>query len=380
MSSNRRAILGVGVLFFVNGLVLGSWLPRIPELRDRLGIDLGSLGLILAAGSFGSLLGSALSGLTVRRLGSRGAGMVAAIGLLAALPLLALARGPLTLAAALGTIGFIDSNADVGMNAIGVRVEEVAGRSIMTRLHGIWSLGTLAGSAAAAIAIVLGLGLGPQLLGVSLLGAASVVIASPMISDAPGRRGTGRAGRFALGLMIAGGAAVIIEGLPADWSAIFLVDVTSSTASVAGVGVIVFTAGMLVGRLGGDHLVDRFGAIRTIVSGLGLAVASMLLVTLTRATVSSLVGFALWGLGMSVALPILYKLAGSHPSFGEGSGLAALTVGTRLGLMLAPAAVGLGASRWGLPTALMVVVVASAVVSVTALRMTLSRTSRSQDV
>ncbi|MGA7097868.1 MAG: MFS transporter, partial [Acidimicrobiia bacterium] len=167
-----------------------------------------------------------------------------------------------------------------------------------------------------------------------------------------------------------------IEGLPADWSAIFLVDVTSSTASVAGVGVIVFTAGMLAGRLGGDHLVDRFGAIRTIVSGVGLAVASMLLVTLTRATVSSLVGFALWGLGMSVALPILYKLAGSHPSFGEGSGLAALTVGTRLGLMLAPAAVGLGASRWGLPTALMVVVVASAVVSVTALRMTLSRTSR----
>ncbi|MFZ0626934.1 MAG: MFS transporter [Acidimicrobiia bacterium] len=373
MSTNRRAILGVGVLFFVNGLVLGSWLPRIPELRDRLGIDLGSLGLILAAGSFGSLLGSALSGLTVRKLGSRGAGMVAALGLLAALPLLSQARGPLSLAAVLGTIGFIDSNADVGMNAIGVRVEERAGRSIMTRLHGIWSLGTLAGSAAAAIAILLGLGLGHQLLGVSLLGAALVVAASPMIPGAPARRGTGRPGRLALGLMIAGGAAVVIEGLPADWSAIFMVDVTSSTASVAGAGVIVFTAGMLVGRLGGDHLVDRFGAIRTIVSGLGVAVASMLLVTLTGATVASLIGFSVWGLGVSVALPIMYKLAGSHPSLGEGSGLAALTVGTRLGLMVAPAVVGLGASNWGLPTALMVVVMTSAVVSVVALRMTLGR-------
>lgn len=243
----------------------------------------------------------------------------------------------------------------------------------MTRLHGIWSLGTLAGSAAAAIAIILGLSLGHQLLGVSLLGAALVVVASPMIPGAPARRGTGRPGRLALGLMIAGGAAVVIEGLPADWSAIFLVDVTSSTASVAGAGVIVFTAGMLAGRLGGDHLVDRFGAIRTIVSGLGLAVASMLLVTLTGDTVASLIGFSVWGLGVSVALPIMYKLAGSHPSLGEGSGLAALTVGTRLGLMVAPAVVGLGASNWGLPTALTLVVMTSAVVSVVALRMTLGR-------
>jgi predicted MFS family arabinose efflux permease len=378
--TNKKAALGTGVLFLVNGLVLGSWLPRIPELRDRLGIDLGALGLILAAGSFGSLLGSAVSGLAVRRLGSRVAGIAAALTLLGVLPMLALASDVLVLAGVLASIGFVDSNADVAMNAIGVRVEANVGKSIMTRLHGIWSLGTLMGAAAGALSILAGVDLGTQLIATSLAGATLVLLASPMIPGAPTRSGLGaRAGRLALGLMVAGGAAVIIEGIPGDWSAIFLVDVTASTASIAGAGVIVFTAGMLVGRLSGDHVVDRFGSTPTIASGLGLAVASMLMVTISGSTAPALVGFGLWGVGMSVTLPIMYKLAGSHPAFGEGSGLAALTVGTRLGLMVAPAAVGLGASRWGLSTSLVVVVVAASLLSFVALRMTLSLDRDSSD-
>jgi hypothetical protein len=93
----------------------------------------------------------------------------------------------------------------------------------------------------------------------------------------------------------------------------------------------------------------------------------------------ALVGFAVWGLGISVALPVLYKLAGSHPSLGEGSGLAALTVGTRLGFMAAPALVGVSATARSLPAALAVVVGLAGAASMLAVGLTIATRQPGKD-
>jgi predicted MFS family arabinose efflux permease len=370
--TTRRALIGVGTLFFVNGLLLGSWLPRLPEIRDDLAVQLGVLGLTLSAGALGSLLGSSVSGIGVQRLGARRAAVGAAYLLLVVYPLIAIAHSVVTLGLVLASIGFLDSNADVGMNAVGVRVERTVGRSIMTRLHGVWSLGTLIGSGLTALAILTGVTIGRQLLIVAAAGAILVWWASRSIPEAAPRQSDGgRTGRLAIGLMVAGGAAVFLEGIPFDWSAIFVVDEASAGATAAGIVVLVFTTGMLAGRFVGDHVVDRFGPFTTIVSGIGLSVASMTLVVATRATIPVLIGFGLWGLGIASALPLLYKMAGSHPAFNEGSGLAALTVGTRIGFLLEPTLVGLGAVAMGLPAAIVIIVTASAALAVVALRLTL---------
>ncbi|MGH3667986.1 MAG: MFS transporter, partial [Acidimicrobiia bacterium] len=336
---------------------MGSWLPRLPELRDRLGIDLSALGLTLALGGLGSLIGSSLSGVVVGRFGARRTAVIAGAAVYVVLPLIAVAPVALVLALVLAIIGFIDAQADVGMNAVGVRVEEAVGRSVMTRLHGLWSLGTLIGSGFSALAVLVGIDLGIQLVIVSVIGLGTALYAARLIPEtAPRRREGERSGRLALGLMLAGGFAVFIEGAPFDWSALFLVDVTGTGEALAGTGVIVFTAGMLIGRLAGDHVVDRFGAIPTLYSGIVVSVLACFFVVGLQTVVTSLIGFAVWGLGISVALPVLYKLAGSHRSFGEGSGLAALTVGTRLGFMVAPALIGVAATTWTLPVALGVIV------------------------
>jgi hypothetical protein len=106
-------------------------------------------------------------------------------------------------------------------------------------------------------------------------------------------------------------------------------------------------------------------------AGFVLSVAAMLATVTTSVAGVALVGFAFWGLGISVVLPVLYKLAGGHESFSEGSGLAALTVGTRLGFMVSPALIGVAATAWGLPTALAVVVGVAAVASMLVIRLTL---------
>lgn len=364
----------MALLFFVNGVVVGSWLPRLPELRDRLGIDLRALGLTLALGGLGSLIGSSLSGLVVGRFGARRTAVIAGAAVYVVLPLIAVAPVALVLALVLAIIGFIDAQADVGMNAVGVRVEEAVGQSVMTRLHGLWSLGTLIGSGFSALAVLVGIDLGIQLVIVSVIGLGTALYAARLIPEtAPRRREGDRSGRLALGLMLAGGLAVFIEGAPFDWSALFLVDVTGTGEALAGTGVIVFTGGMLIGRLAGDHVVDRFGAIPTLYSGIVVSVLACLFVVGLQTVVTSLIGFAVWGLGISVALPVLYKLAGSHRSFGEGSGLAALTVGTRLGFMVAPALIGVAATAWTLPVALGVIVTLAAVATLVAVRLTIGR-------
>lgn len=364
----------MALLFFVNGVVVGSWLPRLPELRDRLGIDLSALGLTLALGGLGSLIGSSLSGLVVGRFGARRTAVIAGAAVYVVLPLIAVAPVALVLALVLAIIGFIDAQADVGMNAVGVRVEEAVGQSVMTRLHGLWSLGTLIGSGFSALAVLVGIDLGIQLVIVSVIGLGTALYAARLIPEtAPRRREGDRSGRLALGLMLAGGLAVFIEGAPFDWSALFLVDVTGTGEALAGTGVIVFTGGMLIGRLAGDHVVDRFGAIPTLYSGIVVSVLACLFVVGLQTVVTSLIGFAVWGLGISVALPVLYKLAGSHRSFGEGSGLAALTVGTRLGFMVAPALIGVAATAWTLPVALGVIVTLAAVATLVAVRLTIGR-------
>lgn len=373
LNGTRRAILGVALLFFVNGVVVGSWLPRLPEIRDRLGIDLDALGLTLALGGLGSLVGSSLSGVVVARLGSRRTAVIAGLAVYLFLPLVAVAPTALLLSLVLAFMGFLDANADVGMNAVGVRVEETNGRSIMTRLHGLWSLGTLIGSGVSALAVLAGLGFGLQLSIISVVGIGTSLYAARLIPDTTPRAREGtRSGKLAIGLMLAGGFAVFVEGAPFDWSALYLVDVTGSGQALAGVGVIVFTAGMLIGRLAGDHVVDRYGAVPTLYSGVMVSVLAMLFVVTLQTVPAALAGFLIWGLGISAALPVLYKLAGSHRSFGEGSGLAALTVGTRLGFMAAPALIGVAATAWTLPIAIAVVVTTAAAASLLAVRLTIA--------
>ncbi len=336
-------------------------------------MDLDTLGLTLALGGLGALLGSSVSGVLLGRIGARRSAVIGSVVLFALLPLIAVVPTPFLFGALLAVLGFVDAQTDVGMNAVGVRVEESVGRSIMTRLHGLWSLGTLVGAGLSALAVLIGVGLGPQLLVLSAAGLVVIAFAARMVPDTVPRRGTGeRSGRIAVGLILAGATAVMIEGAPMDWGAIFLLDITGATGAVVGTAAIVFTAGMLAGRMAGDHVVDRFQGVPTVVGGILVSVSAMALVILTESTPVALVGFGLWGLGISVVLPVLYKLAGSHPTFAEGAGLAALTVGTRLGFMAAPALIGFVAARSSLPTALGVVVGLAAAASLVTIRITLS--------
>ena len=58
MPSLTRSTWSVGAVFFVNGFVFSNWIPRINEVRDRLGVSNSGLGLALVSRAVSAMGGS----------------------------------------------------------------------------------------------------------------------------------------------------------------------------------------------------------------------------------------------------------------------------------------------------------------------------------
>jgi hypothetical protein len=65
-NSSARARYAVGVIFFLNGAVLASWIPHIPEIKAMHGLSDGRLGCVLSLPTRKTRNGSG-SAVTVRR-------------------------------------------------------------------------------------------------------------------------------------------------------------------------------------------------------------------------------------------------------------------------------------------------------------------------
>src|SRR5712692_5729120 len=167
--SPARARGAVSLCFFVNGVVFASWVPHIPDLKTRLGITDGGLGLVLLSTAVGAVLALPAAGWLIGRLGSRAVTSASALGLSAAVVLPVLAPTVTLSVAALGLFGACTGLLDVSMNAQAVIVEGKHDRPIMSSFHALFSLGGLVGAAGAALAMRAGLGPAPHVGTIALL-------------------------------------------------------------------------------------------------------------------------------------------------------------------------------------------------------------------
>src|SRR3989442_127978 len=150
--SPARARGAVSLCFFVNGVVFASWVPHIPDLKTRLGISDGGLGVLLVSTAGGAVLALPAAGWLVGRLGSRVVTLGSALGLSAAVVFPVMAPTLLLSVIALGIFGACTSLLDVSMNAQAVTVEKRYDRPIMSSFHPLFSLGGLVGAAGTALA------------------------------------------------------------------------------------------------------------------------------------------------------------------------------------------------------------------------------------
>ena len=370
------------MLFFVNGATFSNWLPRIPEIRDHLGLGNAGLGATLLGGGLGGIIGALVVGKVMDRLGSRRVLTVAATTLAIGMPLIAFAPSAVVLLLLLTSLGTLDVCNDVAMNAQGVMVQQRLERSIMNRLHAMWSLGFTGGALIGSAASAADASVRAQLLvvGAVLFVTVSVVrrwlipVDPPPNAAEPGAdAGTAPPPkRFSAVTVLMGLAAlgaVALEVMPNDWSAVLMRDVFDF-GRASGFGTMACAGAMLVGRLGGDHVLDRIGERRLFTWAITLVGIGAVITVTAPVGAVALVGLVVWGLGLSVVFPQLYATAARLPGVSAGTGLGSMLLGQRLGAMLTAVTVGAIAEWQDLRVAFAVVAgIAFALLLVTSRRM-----------
>jgi MFS family permease len=316
MIETRQARYAVAAVFCVHGAVTGSFATRVPWIQDHASVSAGQLGLALAFPALGASLTMPLAARISHRFGSRAAlrGLIALWTLSLVLP--SLAPNLVTLCAALFVYGATAGMADVVMNALGVEVEHRLGRSIMSGLHGMWSVGTLIGSGIGTVAAHLEVNAQLHHAVAAVVLTLAGTWACRWVLNLHPAEGEIAPPRFALPPKSAwligavGFCAVFAEGASLDWSAVYLRDVLTTSDGVAAAATTGFALTMAVARIAGDAVVDRWGAVRTArVSG-AVATLGGVLVVLAGHPLVAMAGFGLLGLGIAVVVPLAFAAAG----------------------------------------------------------------------
>lgn len=382
----RRARVAVSALFLVNGALIANVLPRLPAIKAQLELTNAALGTAVAAMPVGGLLAGAAAGVLIVRYSSRRVTVGTGVAFGLSLASIGLAPSWLALAAAFLVLGMLDAIMDAAMNAHGIAVQRRYGRSILHGFHGWWSAGTLLGAAMGALAAALGVPLAVHL---AIVGAALAVVcvaALPLLLpdralDAPepgdrdasatgGRSGAGWRGVRLLRLMapfaLIGVLGVMLEDAASTWSTIYLTEVLGATVGLAALAVVLYTAGMTIGRLTNDRWIDRWGETAVGRGGALLACLGLVLVVVAgtwAAVPLAAIAFGLVGLGTSPLFPIMISAAGSVPGVPPGQGVALVAWLARGGFVIAPIFVGVAADAVGLGAALLIPLVAGMTVA-----------------
>jgi len=341
----RRA---VGAVFLLFGADTGTFASRLPWITDRLHLSSGILGVSVGLMmSIGAVVTIPFAARLVHRYGPllSTKALIAATGALLVLP--PFAPNALVLGAVMLVTGAVCGTCDNAVNAQGVEAERRIGRSIMSGLHGMWSVGVLAGALLGSLAAREHVDPRIQFTVIGAIIAVGGVAAtawfvSPSPADEAAVVGTPRfvwPRGIILLIGLVGFASIFVETAGNDWSAVYMHWVLHASQAKAALATGIFAGSMAGGRLCGDALIRRIGPRRGVrICGL-LGTAGCLLVAVSTNSGLALAGFLLIGIGVSVVIPLVFAAAGnSGPSPALGvAGVATISYGAGLA---APSAMG----------------------------------------
>jgi len=328
-------------------IMISTWVLYIPSVRGKLQLNDAQIGIALFCLALGTLVMVSFSSKIIKAFGL---GKTTFTGILVfpALFLLPfLASTYIYICISLFIVGLFACLTDVAMNALVSEIETEDEVHFMSAAHGFFSLGG-----------VIGAGIGTLIITYftiplhHIIVAASVVILSNVLLvkhylTIEGKKVEREKNKFSLkplrpllGLTIIAFLIMGGEGAIEHWSKIYLLDIIQvSSDKIAGYGFVAFSITMTIGRFFGDAISKRFGARKLIVSGCLIAALGLMGV-LYSGFVIALIGFALVGLGFSVVIPELFRLAGRNKGVSPSEGISFVAGFGYVGFLVSPAFLG----------------------------------------
>ncbi len=373
MSTRRRAKLATMALFFIAGMVYASWGVHVPTVRDKFHLDAAWLSVALFSLTGGSIATMTANGKWIARVGTRRACLIGGLVMMACTALILVAPSYWLLLPVLAAFGGGMATLDVAINAEASAVEAALGRPIMSSLHGMFSIGGMAGAAGGGLLLSFGMSPALHLALVAVLGALVLCWACPAVlphvpheahPNAP-HQGANRwrsAVLWALGIVAL--IALVAEGAMYDWATVYMRDVVHATPAFASAGYAAFSGAMAAGRFAGDAVRARFGAVQLVLVSASIACAGMVGALLLPFSLTALTGFALMGIGLANMMPVLFAAAMRVKGIHAAEGMAHVAGLAYCGLLFGPVMIGGVAQVTNLPIGLSVVALCAALVAV----------------
>jgi len=355
--------------FFVLGAVVGTWGTHIPSVAARYSLGEAALSVVLLAVALGTVVALLVAGRVIARIGARntvalfGATMGASLAVALEYPNLA------ALLAAMLAFGASMSLFDVAINTEGSELEGLGGRPIMSNLHGMFSVGGMAGAALTFGLLDLEV---PPRMQLPVVGAGlavlAIVVSRAMLATHARPDGDDLANfvwpkgtLLLIGILIFAG--MTAEGVMYDWSVLYLKQEIGLTQARAALGYATFTASMALARFGGDALRARFHERAVLAAGAAVAGVAMAVVLVSANAWVAFAGFAIVGAGLAPIAPILFNAATRVPGASRAAAIASVTTIGYSGFLVGPPLIGGIATATSLTAALFVVVAMSALVA-----------------
>ncbi|MGY8894430.1 MAG: MFS transporter [Burkholderiales bacterium] len=369
-----HAIWTLRAAFGALGVMFGTWLGLIPWMRDTRALSHDQVGLALLCAGIGGLLTFPLVRHLLARVGSAQLTIVSGISMACCLPVIAVAPNLWWLSASLFAVGIPAAAMDVAINAQAVVQERHMQRSLMARFHACWSVGALLGALGVGLALNWHVPPWTFMALVGLLCAcglwfnSSALLQEDSDVDTPRRapRLQLKAPVLLVGSMVVG--AYMVEGAVSDWSGLFMRDIVGVSLSQAPMAFAAFSFAMVVVRLFGDPVIDALGNVRVLQLSGSLGALGMATSLMAPTVWVVLPAYAVVGCGMALAVPVLMRCAGQIDAGSGGQALATVAFMGTMGMLIAPPLLGWLAHVTSLRSALWLVPLMSAYITLQARR------------
>jgi fucose permease len=347
--------------FFALGAASAALGVHVPSIKAHYGLDEAGLSLALLSVAGGGVLCLMVAGRVIGRFGARRCTIAAGVVLGLALGLLLQFHGRPLLIALAAVFGAAVGLFNVAINAEGTHLEERLGRRVVSTMHGMWSLGGMAGSAAGAAMLQAGLAPLVQLRLAALASAGVAVLAGlAMLPVHAGREpppDEGRPGGHAGGslaasppssprrmlLLLLGTLAALCmmsEGVMYDWCVLYMQKDLGAAPALAALGYASFSGAMAATRFGGDWLRARVAPAPLLAVSAAMCAAVMASLLAAGHPWVALAGFAVVGMGLANMAPVLFVAGSRVPGVSPAGGIAMVSSMGYVGMVAGPPLVG----------------------------------------
>jgi fucose permease len=356
------------------GIVSMGWVPRIPEIKDAIGLTNSQLGLVFIGSTLGAVSGAQLAGRFIHTFSAKRvvswAILVMPLGLIG----MGISTSFIQLFIALFVMGYGYATLDIACNTVAVEVEKLVHRKWMVSFHGSWSVGAFSTTVFGG-AIAHAIEPRENLVGVGIFALALFIPISRFLLPAEldnhkgdDKDSSAKIPLFAketaplwwMGIGILGG--MIAEGSASDWGALLLKDSMGIEKGLNASAFASFSLAMIVARFSGDWALEKFGPAATVrIGGYGGAAlwGSSIAIAVPLSDSHPLpafilinIGFAAAGLGIGPMFPAFILAASRLPGIAPGVAIARVGVTGIAGYFIGPTVTGFLADAFSLPIAM----------------------------